>query len=75
MKKAGLILIAFLLIAPVKSFPQDKKHESRKRPEVEQISKEKAKSKAAPIRKKTQKKMQKQRINNHNHKKTNNMWK
>ena len=75
MKKIILFMFVFLLITSIEGFSQDKKQESRKKPKVEQISEKKAKSKASPDRKRTQKRMQQQRITYHNQKKTNNMWK
>jgi len=75
MRKAFLLLLVFMVIAITEAFPQEKKQDPGKKANVEQTSQKKAKSKASPARKRTQKRMQKHRIKNHNEKKTNNMWK
>jgi hypothetical protein len=75
MKKLFLFIIVFMLFISTEGISQDKKQESGKKPNVEQTGQKKAKSKSAPSRKRTQKRMQKSRIKNHNEKKTNNMWK
>jgi hypothetical protein len=75
MKKVFLFIIAFLFFVSTEGISKEKKQEPGKKPNVEQTSQKKAKSKSAPSRKRTQKRMQKSRIKNHNEKKTNNMWK
>jgi hypothetical protein len=75
MKKSALFALVFLLIFPVAGISGDFKQEKGKQPKIEETGKKHAREKASPERKRTQKRMQKSRIKNHNEKKTNNMWK
>jgi hypothetical protein len=75
MKKIILSVLVFMLFISADAISQGKKQDPVKKPNVEQAGDNKAKLKAAPVSKRTQKKRQKSRIKNHNEKKTNNMWK
>ena len=75
MKKIFVFILLFFLICPIDSFSQDKPHKSSKRVKIETISKERAKSKTAPKKKKTQKKRQKARIESNKPEKMNHLRK
>jgi hypothetical protein len=75
MKKIIAFIVLIYMAFSLESFSCDKQQKTTKQLDIEQTSKRRANSRVLPSGKKTQKNMQKQRIKNHNQKKTNNMWK
>jgi hypothetical protein len=75
MRKVLLMVIVLFILIPIQSFSQEKPSKSIEKPNIEQISKKRARSKKVPWKKRTQRENQKTRIKNHNEKKTNIMRK
>jgi hypothetical protein len=75
MKKVFGLIMAFLLIFSIDGFSLDKPQKTGKSHKVEMTNKKSARYGLKATNKKSQKRMQKLRIKNHNQKKTNNMRK
>jgi hypothetical protein len=75
MKKVIAFIIVFLLIFSIDGFSVDKPQKTHKNRKVEMTNKKSTRYGLKPLSKKSQKRMQKIRIKNHNQKKTNNMRK
>jgi hypothetical protein len=75
MKKVICLIMAFILIFSIDGFSLDKQKKTPKNRKVEMTNKKIARYGLKPLSKKSQKRMQKLRIKNHNQKKTNNMRK
>jgi hypothetical protein len=75
MKKVIGLIMMFILIFPVDGFSLDKPIKTHKNRKIEMTNKKISRYGLKPLSKKSQKRMQKMRIKNHNQKKTNNMRK
>lgn len=75
MKKVIALIVVMLMSCSFNSYSQDKPKKTNKQPGIEKISEKRAESRISPSTKRSQRKMQKHRIENHKRKKTNNMWK
>jgi hypothetical protein len=75
MKKGIGLIMAFILIFSINGFSLDSPKKTPKNRKVEMTNKKSARYGLKPLSKKSQKRMQKLRIKNHNQKKTNNMRK
>ena len=75
MRKIIALIVVILMACSININSQDKPKKTIKQPDIEKTSEKRAESRISPSGKKTQRKMQKHRIENHNQKKTNNMWK